>query len=96
MRAGAAGVRFLLVSGQPLGEPIARYGPFVMNTRQEIEQALRETQERIELLQGRKQFLDEHLALSQIDVHLKETRTRGPLMLLWDGAKWLFGKLLWL
>jgi hypothetical protein len=35
-------VRFLLVSGKPLHEPIARYGPFVMNTREEIEQALRD------------------------------------------------------
>lgn len=35
-------VRFLLVSGKPLYEPIARYGPFVMNTREEIEQALRD------------------------------------------------------
>jgi redox-sensitive bicupin YhaK (pirin superfamily) len=34
--------RFILVSGQPLGEPIARYGPFVMNTRAEIEQTLQE------------------------------------------------------
>jgi redox-sensitive bicupin YhaK (pirin superfamily) len=34
--------RLLLVSGKPLGEPIARYGPFVMNTRDEIEQALRD------------------------------------------------------
>jgi redox-sensitive bicupin YhaK (pirin superfamily) len=38
--AGANGARFLLVSGAPLGEPIARYGPFVMNTREEIAQAL--------------------------------------------------------
>ena len=38
-------VRFLLVSGKPLGEPIARYGPFVMNTKEEIEQTLRELQQ---------------------------------------------------
>ncbi len=37
-------VRFLLVSGKPLNEPIARYGPFVMNTTNEIEQALRDLQ----------------------------------------------------
>ncbi|WP_447978638.1 pirin family protein [Candidatus Nitrospira bockiana] len=34
--------RFLLISGQPLHEPIARYGPFVMNTKEEIEQTLLE------------------------------------------------------
>jgi quercetin 2,3-dioxygenase len=33
-------VRFLLLSGKPLGEPIARYGPFVMNTKEEIDEAL--------------------------------------------------------
>jgi len=33
-------VRFLLVAGKPLNEPIVRHGPFVMNTREEIEQAL--------------------------------------------------------
>jgi redox-sensitive bicupin YhaK (pirin superfamily) len=37
--------RFLLVSGKPLNEQIARYGPFVMNTREEIEQALRDLRE---------------------------------------------------
>jgi redox-sensitive bicupin YhaK (pirin superfamily) len=44
-RAGDKGVRFLLVSGKPLREPIARYGPFVMNTKAEIEQTLREIQQ---------------------------------------------------
>ncbi len=39
-RGGGRGVRFLLASGAPLNEPIARYGPFVMNTREEILQAL--------------------------------------------------------
>jgi redox-sensitive bicupin YhaK (pirin superfamily) len=38
--AGENGARFLLISGLPLGEPVARYGPFVMNTEEEIEQAL--------------------------------------------------------
>ena len=37
--------RLLLVCGAPLNEPIARYGPFVMNTRAEIEQTLRELQQ---------------------------------------------------
>jgi quercetin 2,3-dioxygenase len=40
--AGAAGGRFLLAAARPLREPIARYGPFVMNTRAEIEQTLQE------------------------------------------------------
>jgi redox-sensitive bicupin YhaK (pirin superfamily) len=39
-RAGADGLRFLLMSGLGSGEPIVRYGPFVMNTREEILQAL--------------------------------------------------------
>ena len=45
VQASTQGARFLLVSGKPLGEPIARYGPFVMNTREEIEQTLKELRE---------------------------------------------------
>ncbi len=39
---GLLGVRFLLVAGKPLNEPIVRYGPIVMNTTDEIKQTLRE------------------------------------------------------
>ena len=36
--------RCLLIGGKPLNEPIVQYGPFVMNTRQEIEQAMQDYQ----------------------------------------------------
>ncbi len=42
--AGAEGARFLLLAGRPLREPVVQYGPFVMNTREEIEQAIRDYQ----------------------------------------------------
>lgn len=42
--AGSAGARFLLLAGRPLNEPIVQYGPFVMNTVAEIEQAIRDYQ----------------------------------------------------
>ena len=45
VRAEKTPARFLLVSGQPLNETIARYGPFVMNTQEEIQQTLRELQQ---------------------------------------------------
>ncbi len=45
VRAGEAGVRFLLVSGAPIKEPVAWHGPIVMNTRTELETAMRELRE---------------------------------------------------
>lgn len=42
--AGDEGARLLVVAGRPLGEPVARYGPFVMNTEQEIHEAIADFQ----------------------------------------------------
>lgn len=40
--AGSEGAAFLLLAGKPLNEPVVQYGPFVMNTRDEVEQAMRD------------------------------------------------------
>jgi len=45
VEAGPQGARFLLLAGKPLKEPVVQYGPFVMNTREEIEQALADYRE---------------------------------------------------
>ncbi|NTW87274.1 MAG: pirin family protein [Holophagaceae bacterium] len=50
--AAETAVSLMLLAGEPLREPIAHHGPFVMNTREEIEQAIRDYQ------QGRMGFLD--------------------------------------
>ena len=42
VQAGEEGIRFLLVSGKPLEEPVAWYGPIVMNTQQQLQQAMEE------------------------------------------------------
>lgn len=44
LQAGAGGVSLLLLRGRPLSEPVVQYGPFVMNTREEIEQAISDYQ----------------------------------------------------
>ena len=44
VQSGPEGIRFLLVSGKPIEEPVAWYGPIVMNTQAELQQAMRELQ----------------------------------------------------
>jgi len=42
VQAGEEGIRFLLISGAPIQEPVAWHGPIVMNTREELMQAFAE------------------------------------------------------
>ncbi len=44
VQAGDEGIRFLLISGKPLKEPVAWYGPIVMNTQAELKKAFEELQ----------------------------------------------------
>ena len=45
VKAGHEGIRFLLISGQPLKEPVAWYGPVVMNTQEELQAAFRQLED---------------------------------------------------
>jgi redox-sensitive bicupin YhaK (pirin superfamily) len=53
VQAGEEGIRFLLVSGKPLGEPVAWHGPIVMNTKAELQQAFQEFRDGTFIKQGR-------------------------------------------
>lgn len=44
VQAGEQGIRFLLVSGKPIEEPVAWHGPIVMNSQEELMQAFKELQ----------------------------------------------------
>jgi len=54
VKAGDEGIRFLLVSGKPLEEPVAWYGPIVMNTQEQLQRAFTELQEGTFLKDGQK------------------------------------------
>ena len=53
VQAGEDGIRFLLISGKPLEEPVAWYGPIVMNTQEQLQQAFTELREGTFLKSGR-------------------------------------------
>ncbi len=54
VQAGEEGIRFLLVSGKPIGEPVAWRGPIVMNTEEELRQAFSELRDGTFLKPGRR------------------------------------------
>lgn len=56
VKAGDQGARLILVSGLPLREPVVQYGPFVMNTPEEIQQAYQDYQQG-KLVQGKASFV---------------------------------------
>lgn len=50
------GVRFVLIAGEPIGEPVVQHGPFVMNTREEIVQAMTDYQQEKNGFEGAHSF----------------------------------------
>jgi redox-sensitive bicupin YhaK (pirin superfamily) len=70
--AGRQGARFILISGRPIREPVVQHGPFVMNTRAEIDQAMRDYQSN--------SFVRERAWRHQgkPDGHIEKTQSTGP------------------
>jgi len=56
VEAGDTGTRMIMVSGMPINEPIVQYGPFVMNTQDEIKQAFQDYQNG-KLVRGKASFV---------------------------------------
>jgi len=54
VQAGDDGIRFLLVSGKPFEEPVAWYGPIVMNTQEQLRQAFAELEKGTFLKEGKR------------------------------------------
>ncbi len=73
-------VSFMLLAGEPIREPIAHYGPFVMNTREEIEQVVLDYQE------GRMGYLEWASGASWFPGHSFRDMTRGGALEAVNGA----------
>jgi len=63
VQAGDEGIRFLLVSGKPLQEPVAWYGPIVMNTQAQLQQAFEKLREGTFLKPSASQLWGDHRAI---------------------------------
>ena len=78
--AGSEGIRFLLVSGQPLQEPVAWRGPIVMNTQQELQQAFAELQRGTFIKNGRHRPAEAAPTAHPDRARLKRCVTTGALV----------------
>ena len=94
--AGEDGIRFLLVSGKPLEEPVAWYGPIVMNTQEQLRQAMSDLHAFFERLVPENQNYFVHTAEGPDDMpaHVKTMLTTTSLQVpvLNAGSCWEHGR----